>query len=156
MTEAELLDRVRAYPNEAIIPCAHEFDTRDEFPAHLVDGLRELGLFGLTIDPEYGGLGMGVGVSKRALELAIAYANAREAFDRPIADHQAIQFKLAEMATKIEASRLLVRSAPQAKDRGDHVDVEAGMAKLFASEACKRGRARRHAHPRRQRLLEGL
>jgi alkylation response protein AidB-like acyl-CoA dehydrogenase len=77
-----------------------------------------------------------VGVSKRALELAIAYAHEREAFDRPIADHQAIQFKLAEMATKIEASRLLVRSAGRAKDRGDRVDVEAGMAKLFASEAC--------------------
>jgi alkylation response protein AidB-like acyl-CoA dehydrogenase len=68
MTEAELLDRVRDYTNEAIIPSAREFDARDEFPAHLVDGLRDLGLFGLTIDPEYGGLGMGLDTYSRAVE----------------------------------------------------------------------------------------
>ena len=328
MSEAELLDRVRAYTDEEIIPAAPDLDARDEFPAQLVDGMRELGLFGLTIDPGFGGLGMGldsycrvieeiargwmsvagilnthlivawmigrhgtaaqqarllprladgslraafsmsephcgsdlqairtvatptadgwsvtgekkwqanglragvvamlvktdpeadpahtgmsclliekpperydfggvrihpllrklgylgidstamtldahrvsgdallggvpgrgfeqamsglevgrinvaaraVGVARRALELAMAYADEREAFGRPISGHQAIRFKLAEMATKIEASRLLMPSTAQAKDRGERVDVEAGMAKLFASEAC--------------------
>ena len=78
----------------------------------------------------------GVGVAQRAFELAIRYAQQREAFGRPIAHHQAIQFKLAEMATKIEAARLLMLSAARAKDNGARSDVEAGMAKLYASEIC--------------------
>jgi len=78
----------------------------------------------------------GVGVAQRAFELAIRYAQEREAFGRPIARHQGIQFKLAEMATKIEASRLLMLSAARKKDAGERSDVEAGMAKLYASEIC--------------------
>ena len=78
----------------------------------------------------------GVGVALRAFELAIRYAQEREAFGKPIAKHQGIQFKLAEMATKIEAARLLMLSAARKKDAGERSDVEAGMAKLYASEIC--------------------
>jgi alkylation response protein AidB-like acyl-CoA dehydrogenase len=78
----------------------------------------------------------GVGVAQRAFEIAIRYAQERQAFGRPIARHQAIQFKLADMGTKIEAARLLMLSAARRKDAGERSDVEAGMAKLFATEIC--------------------
>ncbi len=79
----------------------------------------------------------GVGVARRAYELALRYAHERETFGKPLHRHQAIQFKLAEMATKIEAARLLTVQAARAKDAGRRADVETGMAKLFASESCK-------------------
>ena len=78
-----------------------------------------------------------VGVAQAAFEEAIRYAQQRETFGKPICEHQAIQLKLADMATKIEASRLLVRQAAEKKDKGERCDLEAGMAKLFASEACE-------------------
>ena len=78
-----------------------------------------------------------VGVAQAAFEEAIRYAQQRETFGKPICEHQAIQLKLADMATKIEASRLLVRQAAEKKDAGERCDLEAGMAKLFASEACE-------------------
>jgi butyryl-CoA dehydrogenase len=77
-----------------------------------------------------------VGVARAAFEAAISYAQQREAFGVPIAKHQAIAFKLADMATKLEAARLLTRSAAEKVDRGERADVEAGMAKLFASETA--------------------
>jgi alkylation response protein AidB-like acyl-CoA dehydrogenase len=77
----------------------------------------------------------GVGLAQRAFELAIKYAQERKTFGKAIAEHQAIQFKLADMATQIDAARLLVRRAAAMKDLGERSDVEAGMAKLFASEA---------------------
>jgi alkylation response protein AidB-like acyl-CoA dehydrogenase len=77
-----------------------------------------------------------LGVAIAAFEHAIAYAQQRVTFNKPICEHQAIQLKLADMATKIEASRLLVGSAAQKKDRGERCDLEAGMAKLFASETA--------------------
>jgi alkylation response protein AidB-like acyl-CoA dehydrogenase len=77
-----------------------------------------------------------VGVAQAAFEDALKYSQERETFGKPICEHQAIQLKLADMATKIEAARLLVRSAAEKKDRGERSDVEAGMAKLFASEIC--------------------
>jgi butyryl-CoA dehydrogenase len=76
------------------------------------------------------------GVGRAAFEAAIRYAQQRETFGKPIAQHQAIQEKLADMATKLEAARLLTRSAAERKDAGERCDVEAGMAKLFASEAA--------------------
>src|SRR5207248_9825732 len=76
------------------------------------------------------------GVARAAFEAAIAYAQQRETFGVPIAKHQAIQFKLADMATKLEAARLLTQSAAAKKQAGERCDVEAGMAKLFASEAA--------------------
>jgi butyryl-CoA dehydrogenase len=79
----------------------------------------------------------GVGVAKAGFEAAIRYAQEREAFGKPIAEHQAIQLKLAQMATKIRASELLVLDAARRKDAGERVDLEAGMAKLFASETAE-------------------
>jgi alkylation response protein AidB-like acyl-CoA dehydrogenase len=79
----------------------------------------------------------GVGIAQRALELALRYSQERKAFGRQIAKHQAIQFKLADMATKVEAARLLTLKAARMKDAGQRSDLEAGMAKLFASEAGK-------------------
>jgi alkylation response protein AidB-like acyl-CoA dehydrogenase len=77
----------------------------------------------------------GVGIAQRALELALVYSQQRKAFGKPIAQHQAIQFKLADMATQVEAARLLTRKAARMKDAGERSELEAGMAKLFASEA---------------------
>jgi alkylation response protein AidB-like acyl-CoA dehydrogenase len=77
-----------------------------------------------------------VGVARAAFEHAIRYAQQRETFGKPICEHQAIQLKLADMATRIEAARLLVRQAAYKKDHGERCDLEAGMAKLFASETC--------------------
>jgi alkylation response protein AidB-like acyl-CoA dehydrogenase len=79
----------------------------------------------------------GVGIAQRALELALRYSQERKTFGKPIAQHQAIQFKLADMATKIEAARLLTLKAARMKDAGQRSDLEAGMAKLFASETGK-------------------
>jgi alkylation response protein AidB-like acyl-CoA dehydrogenase len=76
------------------------------------------------------------GISIRAFELAIAYAQQRVTFGRPLTGHQAIQFKLAEMATKVEAAHLMMVNAARLKDMGKRNDVEAGMAKLLASEYC--------------------
>jgi alkylation response protein AidB-like acyl-CoA dehydrogenase len=76
------------------------------------------------------------GISIRAFELAIAYAQQRKTFGKPIAEHQAIAFKLAEMATKVEAAHLMMVNAARLKDAGQRNDVEAGMAKLIASEYC--------------------
>ncbi len=79
----------------------------------------------------------GVGIAQRALELALRYAQERRTFGKPIAEHQAIQFKLADMATKVDAARLMTMRAARLKDAGERSDLEAGMAKLFASEAGK-------------------
>ena len=79
----------------------------------------------------------GVGIAQRAFEEAVTYAQQREAFGKPIAQHQAIQLKLAQMATKIEASRLLLLQAAEKKDAGERADLEAGMAKLFATETAQ-------------------
>ena len=78
-----------------------------------------------------------VGVAQAAFEAAIRYAQQRETFGKPIAQHQAIQLKLADMATKIQAARLLTRDAAARKDSGERLDLEASMAKLFASETCQ-------------------
>jgi alkylation response protein AidB-like acyl-CoA dehydrogenase len=77
----------------------------------------------------------GVGIAQRALELALRYSQERKTFGKPIAQHQAIQFKLADMATQVDAARLLTIRAARMKDAGERSDLEAGMAKLFASEA---------------------
>jgi alkylation response protein AidB-like acyl-CoA dehydrogenase len=76
------------------------------------------------------------GIALRAFELAIAYAQQRETFGKPIIDHQAILFRIAEMATKVEAAHAMMVRAARMKDKGERNDVEAGMAKLLASEYC--------------------
>ncbi|MEA2321843.1 MAG: hypothetical protein QOD81_1693 [Solirubrobacteraceae bacterium] len=79
----------------------------------------------------------GVGIAQRALELALRYSQERKTFGKQIAQHQAIQFKLADMATTVEAARLLTLKAARMKDAGERSDLEAGMAKLLASETGK-------------------
>jgi alkylation response protein AidB-like acyl-CoA dehydrogenase len=79
----------------------------------------------------------GVGLARAAFEDAIQYAQQRETFGQPISEHQSIQIMLAEMGTKIEAARLLTYSAAEKKDRGERCDLEAGMAKLFATETAQ-------------------
>jgi alkylation response protein AidB-like acyl-CoA dehydrogenase len=78
----------------------------------------------------------GVGVAAAALAEALKYSRERHTFGRPICEHQAIQLKLGEMATRVEAARLLVESAARKYDAGERCDLEAGMAKYFASEAA--------------------
>jgi alkylation response protein AidB-like acyl-CoA dehydrogenase len=115
-----------------------------ECPSNRILGGEEAGLnkgFGQMMDAlEVGRVNVaarGVGIAQRALELALRYSQERKTFGKPIAQHQAIQFKLADMATKVEAARLLTRKAAALKDAGERSDVEAGMAKLFASETGK-------------------
>ncbi len=113
-------------------------------PAAKVLGGEEQGLgqgFGQMMDAlEVGRVNVaarGVGIAQRALELALRYSQERKTFGKQIADHQAIQFKLADMATKVEAARLLMLKSARLKDAGERSDLEAGMAKLYASEAGK-------------------
>ncbi len=113
-------------------------------PAENVLGGEEQGLgqgFGQMMDAlEVGRVNVaarGVGIAQRALELALRYSQERKTFGKQIADHQAIQFKLADMATKVEAARLLMLKSARLKDAGERSDLEAGMAKLYASEAGK-------------------
>ena len=77
----------------------------------------------------------GAGIAEGALKMAVDYAQERETFGQPISQHQAVQLKLAKMATRVEASKLLVESAANKFDSGERCDMEAGMAKYFASEA---------------------
>jgi alkylation response protein AidB-like acyl-CoA dehydrogenase len=108
--------------------------------ANLIGGVEGRGLQQVLSGLEVGRINIAsraVGVAQAAFEDAIRYSQERQTFGKPICEHQAIQLKLADMATKIEASRLLVRQAAAMKDRGERCDLEAGMAKLFASETCQ-------------------
>ncbi len=78
----------------------------------------------------------GVGIARACLEESIAYSQVRKTFGKPICEHQAVQIQLADMATRVEAARLLIESAARAYDTGQRCDMEAGMAKLFATEAA--------------------
>jgi alkylation response protein AidB-like acyl-CoA dehydrogenase len=76
------------------------------------------------------------GIANRAFELGVAYAQTRETFGKPISEHQAILFRLAEMATKVETAHAMMVKAARLKDKGERNDVEAGMAKYVAAEYC--------------------
>ncbi len=78
----------------------------------------------------------GVGIARACLDEAVAYSQTRKTFGKPICEHQSIQIKLADMATQVEAARLLTEFAAKAYDTGQRCDMEAGMAKLFATEAA--------------------
>ncbi|MBB3053202.1 alkylation response protein AidB-like acyl-CoA dehydrogenase [Prauserella isguenensis] len=95
--------------------------------AHMMDGV-EVGRVNVAA--------RACGIAVRAFELAVEYAQQRQTFGKPIAQHQAIAFKLAEMATKVEAAHVMMVNAARLKDSGERNDVEAGMAKLIASEYC--------------------
>lgn len=107
--------------------------------ANLIGGVEGLGFKHVMTGLEAERINVaarGLGLSRAAFDEAIRYAQQRVTFGTPIAQHQTIQIKLADMATKIEASRLLIYSAAAKKDRGERCDVEAGMAKLFATDTA--------------------
>ena len=106
---------------------------------HLIGGVEGQGFYQTTGGLELGRINVaarGVGIAEGALKLATAYAQVRKTFGKPICEHQAIQLKLGEMATRARAARLLTLDAAAAFDRGERCDMEAGMAKYFASEAA--------------------
>src|SRR5262245_8468537 len=106
---------------------------------HLIGGVEGQGFFQATGGLELGRINVaarGVGVAEGALKLATEYAQVRKTLGKPICEHQAIQLKLGEMATRARAARLLTLDAAAAFDRGERCDLEAGMAKYFASEAA--------------------
>src|SRR2546427_4155781 len=84
----------------------------------------------------------GVGIARRALELSIKYCSERKQFEKPIADFQAVQFKLADMATRIEAARALAQRAAARKDAGEDVTLYASMAELVAAATAVWGTTR--------------
>ena len=124
---------------KGIETCEVHLENYEVPAANLLGGMEGKGFFQVMSGLEVGRVNIAaraVGVATAAFEQAIRYAQQRETFGKPIAQHQAIQLKLADMATKIEAARLLTYQAAEKKDRGERADLEAGMAKLFASEAC--------------------
>ena len=115
------------------------FENNRQPAANLLGGTEGQGFKQMMAAIEVGRVNVaarGVGVAQRAFELAIEYSQHRHAFGVPIAQHQAIQFKLADMATKIQAARLMTNFAARKKDAGERADIECGMAKLFATETC--------------------
>jgi alkylation response protein AidB-like acyl-CoA dehydrogenase len=107
--------------------------------ANLVGGEEGRGLQQVLAGLELGRINVaarGVGIARACLEQSLRYAQIRKTFGKPICEHQAIQIKLADMATRVEAARLLVEHAARAYDAGGRCDLEAGMAKLFATEAA--------------------
>lgn len=106
---------------------------------HLIGGEEGKGFYMAVGGLELGRINVAarsVGISNRALEEATRYAQERQTFGKPICEHQAIQLKLGEMATRAKAAELLVENAAKAYDAGERCDMEAGMAKYFASEAA--------------------
>ena len=106
---------------------------------HLIGEVEGRGFYQATGGLELGRINVaarGVGIAEGALRLATEYAQVRHTFGKPIAEHQAIALKLGEMATRARAARLLTLDAARAFDRGERCDMEAGMAKYFASEAA--------------------
>ena len=119
--------------------CELTFDNYRVPAACLIGGAEGRGLQQVLSGLELGRINVaarGVGVARAALQAAVVYSQQRQTFGKPICEHQAIQLKLGEMATRSEAARLLVDAAARAFDRGERCDMEAGMAKLFATEAA--------------------
>lgn len=122
---------------KGIETCEVFFDDVAVSTEQLLGGIEGKGFYQVLSALEVGRINVaarGLGIGRAAFEAAIKYAQQREAFGEPIANFQAIQLKLADMATKIEAARLLIWAAAAKKDRGERCDLEAGMAKLFATE----------------------
>ena len=115
------------------------FDSCQVPAANLIGGIEGRGMQQILGGLELGRINVaarGVGIASAALKDAVAYAQTRRTFGKPISEHQSIQIMLADMATRTAAARLLTDAAAQAYDRGERCDMEAGMAKLFATEAA--------------------
>lgn len=119
--------------------CELQFDNYRVPASCLIGGIEGRGLQYVLNGLELGRINVaarGAGVARAALQEAVLYAQQRKTFGKPICEHQAIQLKLGEMATRVEAATLLVQAAATAFDRGERCDMEAGMAKYFATEAA--------------------
>jgi alkylation response protein AidB-like acyl-CoA dehydrogenase len=119
--------------------CELSFDDYRVPADRLIGGVEGRGLQQILSGLELGRINVaarGVGVAQAALKEAVAYSQVRKTFGKPICEHQAIQLKLADMATRLEGARLLTYRAAAAYDRGERCDMEAGMAKLAATEAA--------------------
>jgi alkylation response protein AidB-like acyl-CoA dehydrogenase len=106
---------------------------------HILGGVPGRGFFQMMDGVEVGRVNVAAratGIALRAFELALSYAKQRHTFGKPIAEHQAILFRLAEMATKVETAHAMTVRAARLKDSGARTDLEAGMAKMLASEYC--------------------
>ena len=109
-------------------------------PGQVLGGTPGRGFYQMMDGVEVGRVNVaarGCGVALRAFELAVGYAQQRHSFGQPIAQHQAVQFRLAEMATKVEAAHQMMVMAARTKDAGQRNDLEAGMAKYLAAEYCR-------------------
>jgi alkylation response protein AidB-like acyl-CoA dehydrogenase len=116
------------------------FDGYRTTDAQILGGAPGKGFYQMMDGVEVGRVNVAAracGLSMRAFELGVAYAQQREAFGKKIAEHQAVQFRLAEMATKVEAAHQMMIMAARKKDAGERNDLEAGMAKYLASEFCR-------------------
>ena len=125
---------------KGIDTCALSFENYRVPASRLIGGIEGRGLQQILGGLELGRINVaarGLGVAQAALDEAVAYSQQRKTFGKPICEHQAIQLKLGEMATRTQASRLLVYAAAEAYDRGERCDMEAGMAKYFATEAAQ-------------------
>jgi alkylation response protein AidB-like acyl-CoA dehydrogenase len=119
--------------------CGIEFTDVRAPVENLIGGEEGRGLQQILNGLEQGRINVaarGVGLARACLEESVAYAQTRKTFGKPICQHQSIQIKLADMATRVEAARLLTERAAQAYDENRRTDMEAGMAKLFATEAA--------------------
>ncbi|MES2101981.1 MAG: acyl-CoA dehydrogenase family protein [Pseudomonadota bacterium] len=119
--------------------CELVFDNYRVPVDRLIGGVEGSGLQQVLSGLELGRINVaarGLGLASAAMHDAVAYAQQRKTFGKPICEHQAIQLKLGEMATRVEAARLLIEAAARAYDRGERCDMEAGMAKYFATEAA--------------------
>ena len=124
---------------KGIDTCDLSFDDYRVSGGNLIGGEEGQGFYQIMSGLEVGRVNVAarcVGIARAALEDTIKYAQQRETFGKPIAEHQAIQLMLAKMATQLQAAHLMVMNAADKKDRGERADMEAGMAKFFASEMC--------------------
>jgi len=114
-------------------------DYKIDAKRHLIGGIEGKGFYMAVGGLELGRINIAarsVGIARRSLEEATRYAQERKTFGKPICEHQAIQLKLGEMATRAKAAELMTLDAARAYDTGERCDMEAGMAKYFASEAA--------------------
>ncbi len=124
---------------KGIDTCEIVFDSYRVPADRLIGGQEGRGLQQILGGLELGRINVaarGVGLAAAALAESVSYSQIRKTFGKPICEHQAIQLKLGEMATRVEAARLLTSRAAEAFDRGERCDMEAGMAKYFATEAA--------------------
>ena len=124
---------------KGIDTCEVQLEELDVPAANLIGGREGEGFKQVMSALEVGRINVAaraVGVGQAAFDAAIRYAQQRTAFGKPIAQHQAVQLMLADMGTRLQAAKLMVENAARKKDAAERCDVEAGMAKLFASEAC--------------------